>query len=171
MHVPPIVLSYVPWAVATIAPATVFVGACALWRWRRDRALLLLPVLAVLPLGACGAIGVTKVTHDLRAARLAHQMGVGVWNPLFTSSFPEEYLRSERVLVRGTTTRAEVHVLTAYAYTRYRCHADREAFYFYASRQEDAIVVEVRYDSQDRVREVWPFNDSLRLFAEGCPQF
>jgi|SRR6266540_3701958 len=153
--------------------AALAVGAAAWFWWRRRRLLRALPLLITLPLlGSCGLTTITWVRHDVQRVRLARQMGVELRDPRFTPMFPYDYLAAEDVLVRGRTTRAEVEALTRHAQVRYRCASGlEEAFFFYGMTQEDALVVAVRYDKQDHVEGVYAYNDSLRLFTDGCMQF
>jgi hypothetical protein len=160
-------------ALCTLLAALVFAASVWLWSRRGRRGALLVPVIgAALLVATCGLVGSNGIRRDLQQVRLARQMGVSLSDPRFNPWFPLDYLMSEDVLVRGTTTREEVHEITRHATARYKC-ATGEAIIYYGTESDppQTVSIEVLYDEQDRIREVRSYNDSLRLFTDGCDRF
>ena len=124
-----------------------FAGAVLLFRlWMRDKSqassIILFVVTTVFAVVLSRWL-ILNIRLDIERIAAATELGVSFNYQLSLNYFPADHLQER--LVKGVTTRAQVHELLKLAKARYLCGSD-EKYFFISSSRYKAVILDVLYD-------------------------
>ena len=146
-----------------------FAGAVLLFRlWMRDKSqassIILFVVTTVFAVTLSRWL-ILNIRLDIERIAAATELGVSLNDQRYPSYFPANYLQGR--LVKGVTTRAQVHELLKLAKARYRCASDEKHFFISSSRYK-AVILNVWYDGDVYSNSSTVGNSGDSMSIENC---
>ena len=156
---------------AVLVTLLLFAGALLLLRrWIRDESRassIILFVLTTLFAVILSRLLILDIILDIERVAAATELGVSLNDQQYLHDFPAIYLQGR--LVKGVTTRAQVHELLKLAKARYLCGlGNAEKYFFISSSRRKAVILNVWYDG-----DVYSYSSTVgdsgdRISIENC---
>ncbi len=108
---------------------------------------------------------ILDIILDIERVAAATELGVSLNDQQYLHDFPADYLQGR--LVKGVTTRAQVHELLKLAKARYQCAWD-EKYFFISSSRYKAVILDVVYDGDVYSYSVVEGNSGGLISIESC---